>query len=335
MNKQFIIAFPHPPGSGGPGSFQIRFEKALKSEGHEIIYANSFKVPDIVFVVGGTKKLYWLWKLKRKGIPILYRLDGINWLHKKRKLQIKAYLVSEMRNLLNKTIHGFLADKIVYQSDFVKSWWNKEGWVKHANASVIYNGVPQSEIKINYSEVYKDKRLVILEGTIDYSPYAVKLINHIADRLPGEIKMELYGRFEKRGIEKQLNPRICYCGVIDRDEVINVFSGAVYLSLDVNPACPNTVIEAMSAGAPVIAFDTGAIPELLNEESGFVVPYGSDPWKLFYPDVESMISSILLAFSSYERLSKGAINNVYHRFNLDLMLKNYLFEIFSVVEKSK
>ncbi|MEL6931085.1 MAG: hypothetical protein AAFO95_21055, partial [Cyanobacteria bacterium J06600_6] len=98
------IAFPHKPGHGGPGSFQTRFEKVLKKQNWEIVYAEEGRQPDAVMVVGGTRKLLWLWRMKRAGIPIIYRLDGISWLHRKKKVGVKTYVMGEVRNMLNKCV---------------------------------------------------------------------------------------------------------------------------------------------------------------------------------------------------------------------------------------
>ena len=60
-----IVAFPHKPSLiGGPGSFQLLLEKKLLSEKHNIVYAGEdyTKNPDVVLVVGGTRKLLWLIK---------------------------------------------------------------------------------------------------------------------------------------------------------------------------------------------------------------------------------------------------------------------------------
>jgi len=138
------IALPHTPGKGGPGSFQKRFETELTNLGYKIIYANTTKLrPDLIFVVGGTSKLLWLLKCKLKGIPIVYRLDGINWIHKKRnhKIWSKNYIIPEIQNFISKIIHSVLADEIIYQSNFVKKWWDKKGWIKKKQFTIIYNGV--------------------------------------------------------------------------------------------------------------------------------------------------------------------------------------------------
>lgn len=45
---------------------------------------------------------------------------------------------------------------------------------------------------------------------------------------------------------------------LPRENVNDAMFGSIYLSLDINPACPNTVIEALACGAPVVAFDTGS-----------------------------------------------------------------------------
>jgi hypothetical protein len=40
--------------------------------------------------------------------------------------------------------------------------------------------------------------LVILEGVVEYSPYAVQFINELAETLPKDISIEIYGKFEKK-----------------------------------------------------------------------------------------------------------------------------------------
>jgi glycosyltransferase involved in cell wall biosynthesis len=309
---------------GGPGSFQVRFEQGLKKLGWKVGYAGDEadgNLPDVVFVVGGTRQLGWLYKMKRRGVPIIYRLDGIVWLHKRTKRGAKYYLTAEFRNLSSKLIHAYLADVIVYQSRFVQQWWDKEGFTIANNTHVIHNGVQIPEFQVSDT---KSKRLVVLEGTIDYSPYAIRLLNELAEKLPGDIRIELYGGFEHAEVKDQLDTRIDYKGYVYREEVYDVFKGSVYLTLDINPACPNTVAEALACGAPVVGFKTGAIGELVDKQCGNVVEYGSDPWSLAYPDVDVLIEAIPKVFDRYIEYSKNARQKAAKEYDQKNMVQKYI-----------
>ncbi|MBU1564002.1 MAG: glycosyltransferase [Proteobacteria bacterium] len=318
-----IIAFPHPPGAGGPGSFQSRFEQSLKDLGWKVIYAGSSEKPNLVVVVGGTKRLGWLLRMKQKGVPILYRLDGIGWLHRKIKVGWKHYLTAEYRNWNNKLIHAFLADHIIYQSEFVKAWWERCGLRQRNSCTVIHNGVDLHAFQ-PASKLNTPIRLVCLEGTIDYSPYALRLLHELRNKLPSQLPMELYGCFENAELRDQLHPEIDYHGLIPRKDVAKVLQGSIFLSLDIHPACPNSVIEALAAGAPVAAFDTGALRELVSPEAGKVVPYGSDPWRLGYPDVDAMTSAIMELYHGYEYSSKEARGLAEERYNFQNVFERYI-----------
>jgi len=318
-----IICFPHKPGAGGPGSFQTRFEKELNDRGWEIIYKGEDKKPDLIFVVGGTRHLFWLLQMKSRRIPILYRLDGISWLHRKKKVGIKLFLLAEYRKIMSKLIHGFIADKIVYQSDFVQRWWNQSSYRKRKHTSIIYNGVvlPQDSGDANSSFKHK---LLILEGNIDYTPYSVDLMNELVSKLSREIDIELYGNFEFTENINKIDSSIKYHGFLPRNQVYGVMIGSIYLSLDINPACPNTVIEALACGAPVVAFDTGSLKELVPPEAGIIVPYGSNPWELAYPDVDALIEAILKIKGNYLWYSTNARKVAEARYSITDMTEKYL-----------
>lgn len=298
VNKK--IVFPHPPGVGGPGSFQIRFEKILREKGFQISYKKDNAKYDIVFIIGGTSKILWLLRNKIKGIPIIYRLDGLNWLHRKKKVGLKKYLINEYRNWNNQLIHSFFSDYVIYQSKFVEDWWIKKGWLHKKNSTIICNGV---EIVKFPGNLEFTNRILVLEGTIDYSPYAVQLLNELAEKLPSHLNIDLYGNFEDSAQKAALSKKINYFGFIDRVKVPEVMKGSIYLSLDINPGCPNTVIEALSNGAPVVAFNTGAIAELIDNHCGAVVEYGSNPWELAYPNVQALIDAIIEVEMNFDEKS--------------------------------
>ena len=328
------ICFPHAPGKGGPGSFQKRFENSLKSRGWDIEYKSSNIQTDLVFVVGGTRQILWLLKMKFKKVPIVFRLDGINWLHRKKKVGVKNFLLAEYRNFSCKIIHAFIADKIIYQSDFVEHWWNISGWRKRKNTSVIYNGISMDNEEKELSDSHPNIELLVLEGNIDYSPYSVKLLNDLSQILKNEINITLYGNFEFIENQKKLLPLIKYNGFLKLENVRKVMRDKIYLSLDINPACPNTVIEALSSGAPVVGFDTGSLKELVVSDSGIIVQYGSNPWNLEYPDVKSLAKAILKIKGNYGHYSQNARKIAEKRYSIEDMTEKYISVIKALLRKS-
>ncbi len=53
-------------------------------------------------------------------------------------------------------------------------------------------------------------------------------------------------------------------------------SSHLLFSAEVNPPCPNSVIEALACGLPVIGFDTGSLSEIVQGGAGRLVPYGRE-----------------------------------------------------------
>jgi glycosyltransferase involved in cell wall biosynthesis len=66
-------------------------------------------------------------------------------------------------------------------------------------------------------------------------------------------------------------------GFIENDRILSlVYSAAdVYVTPTLDDNLPNTVMESMSCGTPVVGFEVGGVPDMVrNGVSGFVVPKG-------------------------------------------------------------
>jgi glycosyltransferase involved in cell wall biosynthesis len=98
----------------------------------------------------------------------------------------------------------------------------------------------------------------------------------------------------------------------------------LFFSADLNPACPNAVIEALACGLPVAAFDTGAMKEVVGGEAGRIVPYGGDPWRLDKPDVPALAEASAGILSDRPGFSRGARLHAEQALGLDKMMDGYL-----------
>ena len=101
-------------------------------------------------------------------------------------------------------------------------------------------------------------------------------------------------------------------------------SAHVLYSSDINAACPNSVIEALACGLPVLAFNTGALPELITGDAGRVVPYGGDPWRLEPPDIKTLAEAAIEILTQQTGFRASARSRAEEAFGLDLMLDHYL-----------
>lgn len=204
---------------------------------------------------------------------------------------------------------------------------------------MISNGLDLNEFRPGESDTPGTScppDVVCVEGHIDYSPYAIELLNLVADGLAAQgAKLVLYGGFGGRGRKEQLDQRIDYRGAVSREAIPPVYRNRVYLSLDVNPACPNAVAEALASGAPVIGFDTGAVKELVGEQAGCIVPFGGDPWKGERPDFHALLTAYAQVAADFDTYSHAARRRAEEHYGIDQMVDAYIAVIEQTVARCR
>jgi glycosyltransferase involved in cell wall biosynthesis len=98
----------------------------------------------------------------------------------------------------------------------------------------------------------------------------------------------------------------------------------VLFAADLHPACPNAVLEAMACGLPVVSFNTGALPELVQGDSGCIVDYGGDPWELDPPNTEALTKGTMDILQDQARFRSAARDRAEKHFGLERMVDEYL-----------
>ena len=92
-------------------------------------------------MIGGTRRLDLLWQAQRRGVRIVQRLNGMNWIHRQTRTGLRHYLRCEVNNWILATIRSSLADQIVYQSEFTRDWWTTVYGQINSPDTIIHNGV--------------------------------------------------------------------------------------------------------------------------------------------------------------------------------------------------
>lgn len=329
-----VCLTPQVSGVGGMVSFQAKLKNGLAKRSIQVTFDLDDEPYDSVLVIGGTRRLGALGRTKRRGIPIVHRLDGMNWLHRRLPTGILHWLRAERGNRLLAHIRNRIATRIVYQSHFVDDWWQR----KHGSgpqSRVIYNGVDLDLFSARGTEKPPTDRVRILmiEGSLlgGYEfglESAVALCEQLHKTQNLKIELVVAGKVDKKQKNKwrtRSQVKIEWVGVLPNDQIpaLNRSAHLLYSS-DLNAACPNSVIEALACGLPVLAFDTGALKELVTPQAGRVVPYGGDPWKLDPPDISALAAAAAEILSQQKAFRTGARARAEESFGLDLMVETYI-----------
>ena len=330
-----VCLVPRLSGVGGMVSFQAKLTAGLEARGFEICYSLSEKPYQSVLVIGGTRDLVGLWHARREGIPVVQRLNGMNWIHRKRRTGLRHHLRSEYGNLLLEFIRTRLASRIVYQSNFSQHWWERVYGYSQIPCSVVYNGVNLDVYTPDGEHQRPDGYIRILmvegnlgggyEGGLDTAVQLVKRLNR-EDHLP--IELMVVGRvspeLQKSWLGRVEFPLI-FSGLVPPQMIPAVDRSAHLLfAADLNAACPNSTIEAMACGLPVIAYDTGALPELVTGDAGRIARYGGDSWELEPPDINGLGVAALEVINDQSRFRSAVRRRALELFGLERMVDGYL-----------
>jgi len=288
---------------------------------------------EAVLLTSGTRQLLGLWQAKQRGIPIVQRLDGVNWIHRQRRTGWRHFLRAEYGNRLLAFVRARIASRIVYQSEFVRGWWEDWFGAGRVPSVVIHNGV---DLQI-YSPVGQianlPYRLLVVEGSLGGGydlglEWAVRLAELLTEKHKIPMELMVVGRLSsdlQSAWQNRSRVPILWAGIVPGERIPEIDRSAHLLfSADLNSACPNSVIEALACGLPVVSFSTGALPELVAGDAGRLVPYGGNPWRIDPPDLPGLAAAAAQILQDMPRFRAAARARAVDAFSLGRMVDNYL-----------
>jgi glycosyltransferase involved in cell wall biosynthesis len=334
LSEYSICILPVLKGPGGPSSFQSKLRKGLAAVGiptHHNVRQPGTKA---LLVIGGTSRIGDLLYAAQKGIRIVQRLDGMNWLHRRQPTGLRHFLRSERMNFQLSFIRRFFADMVVYQSGFTRDWWNTSYGSLKKPSTVIHNGVDLDTFRPDgKSDLPKDFiRLLVVEGSFKGGHErdlfnAVEAASLISKKINGKVELMVVGNAPqemRENVSFSHQASVRWMGLIPHEEIPALDRSAHLLfPAEINAACPNAVIEALASGLPVVSYATGSLPDLVGEEGGEVVPYGADYWKLEAPDTGPLADAAVRVLLRREKYRVSARASAERLFGLEKMVGEY------------
>ena len=328
-----ICLIPRASATGGVTSFQAKLTKGFARRGVEVGHDLSKGSYDAILLTGAVRDLWGLGRARRGGIPIVQRLDGINWLHRRLPTGPRHFLRAEYGNRLLALLRARFVSGIVYQSEFVHGWWRDRFGPERVDSVVIHNGV---DLSVYSPEGPSDRpadrlRLLMVEGSLQGGyetglETGLKLAEQLAQKFP--VELTVAGKLApERLAQYQQKSRVplTWAGLLPPERIPGLDRSAHALySADINAACPNSVIEALACGLPVVGFATGALPELVSGDSGRLAAYGGNPWKLDSPDLSALAQSATEVLEDQPRFRASARRRAEEAFGLERMVEAYL-----------
>ena len=311
-------------------SFRLKFEQGLRARNIDVTHDLNDK-SDAVLVIAGTRFLLDLNRARRRGIRVVQRLDGINWVQRVKWSGVKYSVRAEYGNVMLATIRNRFADRVIYQSRFIRHWWEDWYGVAKAPATVIINGVDLNAYTHDGEhERPTDKyRMLLLEGSLARGLnsglfHAVSVAEKLSAKYPMEVVVA--GTVDEVTQQKlKSKVPVKFLGIVPRADIPKLArSSHMMYCAEVNPPCPNSVIEALACGLPVIGFDSGSLKELVTDDAGCIVPYGTNPWKLDTPNIEALASSAGEVLEKQDQFRAAARSRAESAFGLDQMVESYL-----------
>jgi glycosyltransferase involved in cell wall biosynthesis len=230
-------------------------------------------------------------------------------------------------------IRARLADHVIYQSQFIKRWW--DDWYRPARvpSNVIINGVDLNRYTPHglHERPTGHQRLLVVEGSLAGGQnYGLFNAMSLAEALSRKFRIELMivGRVDgrtKNRLKNQTAFRVQFMNTTPREHIPWLMrSSHLLFSAEINPPCPNSVIEALACGLPVVGFDTGSLAELVQGDAGRLASYGADPWKLQPPDIPALAEAATDVLQDQDRFRKLARERAESAFDVETMVDEYL-----------
>lgn len=261
--------------------------------------------------------------LKRRGVPIVHNQNGVFY-----KAWYEGDWAAQNRRMA-RSYHA--ADWVFYQSEFCRRAADKFLGARSGSGEILYNAVdtdhfrPQQrgpdKVRSDYSFLITgkiDRHLYYrLESTIGGLRIACDGGLNARLKVAGWVDNEARSRAESQARELGLAGRVEFAGAYTQEQAPDIYRNAdAYVMTKHNDPCPNTVLEALASGLPILYSDSGGVPELAGTEAGVALPCLEDWETTQTPKAEAIGEGMLRIAAGHGAFADAARRRAVERFDI-------------------
>ncbi len=236
----------------------------------------------------------------------------------------------------SKRLSHYLRTLLLHLSGFIVA--NSKAGLKANNLNrgyVLYNGIDNKFIcRLTKEEKAKQRKalltmdpksilLVSVANLVPYKDYetilrALKTLKEENNSFHYLILGDgpLRGRMENRIREFHLTENVSILGTVPNVAEFLQLSD-IFIHSSKGEGCSNAILEAMAAGIPIIASNTGGTSEIVNAGNGFLFEYGN------FLELKDLLKTLFQDTIMCEKLGKSSQEQVKKKFTVNAMMKNY------------
>jgi glycosyltransferase involved in cell wall biosynthesis len=303
---------------GGPASFLQNFKTFLKLKGYAFITSSFHNASTLFILIQHNLKA--LKKYKRYKKPIIQRLDGIFYPSKHGEEYVS-------RNENIKEIYFNFASHVIFQSEYCKKQcFDMFGEISENKYSVIHNGAdtniffPDSEkpsihkYKFITTGVFRNRIMLqpiieALDSLKDKAKFSLTVVGPINDP-------SLNSYIQRAYVNHIPEVDLLHMAQLLREHHIFIYS-------HLNPPCPNSVIEAISCGLPIVGFNSGSMKELCSFSSDLLAYVSNETFQKEEDfKAQKLAEKIVLCISKFDHYKNLALSNS-NKFDFDTCGEQY------------
>ena len=268
--------------------------------------------------------------IKGKKIPIVLNQNGVfyeawyqgNWQYENARMSTPYHL----------------ADYVFYQSKFCEEAANKFLGKRKGDSEILYNAVNTALFKPNKESFYQTDTpfIFLLTGQIDKHLYyrvesTIKALAAVIKEglnakliISGGLDYDVTKLSKALINELKINNSVKFTGPYKQEDAPSIYNYAnAYIMTKHNDPCPNTVIEALSCGLPVLYSHSGGVPELVGNDAGIALECKKSWESVQTPCVKDICDGMLDIANRHEEMSNFARNRAIEKFDIKKWIKRH------------